>query len=122
MNPTSFGKIAKIKASTGGSFMFPSQVDAQGRPLLLGKVVYLSPSMPDMTASNTAVAFGDLSRFVRREVENSLSLKVFRERYAEYGQVGYQAFWRLDGKLIIPPPSGSPLVQISPVRYITQHS
>lgn len=122
MNPATFGAISKIKASTGGSFMFPSHVDAQGRPLLLGKVVYLSPSMPALSSGNTAVAFGDLARFVRREVESSLVVKMYREKYATSGQVAWEAFWRLDGLLMIPPPSGSPLATISPVRVITQHS
>jgi HK97 family phage major capsid protein len=123
MNPRTFGAISKIQSDTaGGLYKFPVQVDAQGRPLLLGKVVYLSPSMPNLASGQTAVAFGDLSRFVRREVESSLVVKMYREKYATWGQYGWEAFWRLDGLLMIPPPSGSPLSVISPVRVITQHS
>lgn len=45
-----------------------------------------------MTTGQKTVAFGDLSRFIRREVANSLSTKVYFERYAEFGQIGYEAF------------------------------
>ena len=61
--------------------------------------IYLSPSMPAMTTGLKPVAFGDLSRFLRREVRNSLMTKVYVERYAEFGQVGYEGFWRVDGLL-----------------------
>lgn len=123
MNTRTYAAISKIQSETaGGVFMFPAQVDAQGRPLLLGKVLYLSPSMPDLASGQKAVAFGDLSRFVRREVESSLVIKMYREKYATSGQVAWEGFWRLDGLLLIPPPSGSPATVISPVEYITQHS
>jgi HK97 family phage major capsid protein len=123
MNPRTFGAILKIQSETaGGVFMFPAQVDAQGRPLLLGKVVYLSPSMPDLASGQKAVAFGDLSRFIRREVQSSLVVKQYSQKYATSGQVAWEGFWRVDGLLMIPPPSGSPATVISPVEYITQHS
>jgi HK97 family phage major capsid protein len=122
MNPRTFGAISKIQSETaGGVFMFPAQVDAQGRPLLLGKVVYLSPSMPDLASGQKAVAVGDLSRFFRREVESSLVIKQYSQKYATSGMVAWEGFWRVDGLLLVPPPSGSPATVISPVVTITMH-
>lgn len=120
MNPTTWASIMQLKSSTGGSPMVEPEVDAAGRPLLLGRPVLLSPNMPTLAATQKAVAFGDLSQFYRREVEGSLVLQVFRERYIDAGKFAYEAYWRLDGQLALPPAYGSPATQISPVRFITQ--
>ena len=37
--------IHKLKSSTGGAFMFPAAQDADGRQLLMGRRVFVSPSM-----------------------------------------------------------------------------
>ena len=113
MNSTTFLLIQKVKATGGGAYLAPIGVDAEGYPTLFSKRVYLSPSMPAATAGLTPVAFGDLSRFVRREVANSLSTKVFLERFALNAQVGYEGYWRVDGALAVA--ANSPI----PVRYLT---
>ncbi len=113
----------KLKASSGGDYLFPAgQRDLQGRPLLAGFPVYLCPSMPQMVANATPVSFGNHNRFYRRQVRNSLQVRTYVERYAEYGQVAWEVFWRVDGHLMLAPPYGSPLVSQSPVKYLTMHS
>jgi biopolymer transport protein TolQ len=45
-------------------------------------------------------AFGDMSRFVRREVQGSVAIRIYVERYAEFGQVAYEGYLRSDGHLL----------------------
>jgi hypothetical protein len=68
--------------------------------------------MPAATTGLKPILFGDLSAFIRREVEGSYVVKTFHERYAEFAQVGYEAFWRIDGALA----KGATIV---PVMYLT---
>jgi len=52
-----------------------------------------------MATGEKPILFGNLSYFVRREVIGGMQVKVFVERYAEYGQVGYESYFRTDGLL-----------------------
>jgi HK97 family phage major capsid protein len=70
--------------------------------------------MPAMTTGLKSVAYGDLSRFFRREVLGSLTVKTLVERYAEVGQIAYEASWRVDGALA--KAANSPV----PVKYLQQ--
>ena len=54
-----------------------------------------------MTAGLQPVTFGDDRKFVRRQVRDSLGLRVYVELFALYAQVGYEAIWRIDGGLIL---------------------
>ncbi len=99
MNATTLVTLRKLKGSTSGDYLLPFGRNAVGRPTLFDAPIFLSPSMPAMTSGLKPVAFGDLSRFLRREVRRSLVTKAYIERYAEYGQIGYEGLWRVDGKL-----------------------
>jgi HK97 family phage major capsid protein len=114
--------IWKLKASGGGQYLFPQIRDGRGHPLLLGFPIFLSPSMPALGASAKTVTFGDHTRFYRRQVENSLQVKVFVERYATAAQTGYETYLRCDGHLLKAPDFGSPSVSQSPVKYLQMHS
>ncbi|HZQ96550.1 MAG TPA: phage major capsid protein, partial [Candidatus Sulfotelmatobacter sp.] len=110
-----FTSLLKLKASTGGTYLFESAIDSAGRPTLLGFPVYLCPSMPAATAGLKAISFGDHSKFIRREVKGSLAVKTYVERYAELGQVGYEVFYRCDGGLL-------KSASNSPVKYLQMHA
>lgn len=112
MRRSTLTAIRKLKASTGGEYLFPEARDAQGFPLLLGYRVYVSPSMGPLTTGQKPIAFGDHSRFVRRQVRNSLVVKTYVERYAELSQVGFEGYVRSDGALL----KTSTTI---PVKYIT---
>jgi HK97 family phage major capsid protein len=100
MRRSTLTAIRKLKASTGGEYLFPEARDAQGFPLLLGYRVYISPSMGALSTGAKPISFGDHSRFVRRQVRNSLVVKTYVERYAEFGQIGYEGYVRSDGALL----------------------
>ncbi|MGH9636983.1 MAG: phage major capsid protein, partial [Candidatus Angelobacter sp.] len=53
---------------------------------------FFSPSL------DVNICFGDLSRFIRRVA--MVEVKSYAERYAEYGQVGFEGFMRCDGHLL----------------------
>ena len=112
MNYQTWIGILRLKDSAN-RFIF-SLDNAAGR-MLLGWPVYLSPSFPNIAANAQSVTFGDHSKFVRRQVRNSLRIKVLRESYMLYGRYGYLGFLRTDGLLLASSTA-------SPVVYLAQHS
>lgn len=100
MNASVYSAVTKTKATAGGMYLHPPAVDAEGYPVLHGKRVYLCPSMANIAANAKSVAFGDLSMFARRQVRDSLKVKTYFERYVTAGQLGWEAFLRIDGKLV----------------------
>jgi HK97 family phage major capsid protein len=117
----------------GAKYMFHDQtlsflktlLDKFGRPLwtpgikdnepdtLNGYQYVINQSMPQIGASNVTVAFGDWSKFVIRKVKD---LQVLRldERYAEFGQVAYIGFSRVDSNLVD--------AGMHPLNTLQQHS
>jgi predicted phage gp36 major capsid-like protein len=102
-----------------------TRLDKYGRPLwvpavkdgepdtLCGYRYVINQSMPTIAASATTVAFGAFQKFMARKVRD---LQVLRldERYAEYGQVAYIAFSRIDSNLL---DAGT-----HPINVLQQHS
>jgi HK97 family phage major capsid protein len=86
-------------------------VDTQGRPLwaagiaqaapdtLMGYPIVINQSMASMAANAKSVLFGDLSKYIIRDVLN-VQLVRLDERYAEYHQVAFLAYSRHDGDLL----------------------
>ena len=82
--------------------------DSAGNPLwnaeretIFGKPVVTSLAMPALTTGKKAIAFGDLSYYWVIE-RQPLTVKRLSELYSVQGQIGFTAFERLDGKLILP--------------------
>ena len=104
---------------TGAEWMFHDStlkalkklVDGESRPLwapgiavrepdtILSHPYVINQDMPVMEASAKSILFGDLSKYLIRDVTGA-QLLVLRERYADYLQVGFLAFSRHDGDLI----------------------
>ncbi|VVB52209.1 Phage capsid family protein [uncultured archaeon] len=117
----------------GAKYMFHDQtlasikriLDKFGRPLwvpgvaanapdtVLGYQYVINQSMPQIAASNTTVAFGDMKKYIARRVKDLTVMKLV-ERYAELGQVGFVSFARLDANLL---DAGT-----HPVNVLQQHS
>jgi HK97 family phage major capsid protein len=108
--------LRKQTANTAGNFLGMFGRDSSGRKTLFDYPIYESPSMPAIGASAKCVAFGDLSRFIRRQVRDSLTMKTYTEKYATSGGIGWEAFLRCDGKLA--KATNSPL----PIRLLQCHS
>ncbi len=116
MNISTLTALRKLKASTGGAYLIDIDRDATGRVTLFDFPVFISPSMANLGASAKAIGFGDLSRFIRRQVRNSLTVKTFTERYATSGQVGWEGYLRCDGRMAFA--TNSP----RPIRLLQCHS
>jgi HK97 family phage major capsid protein len=102
-----------------GRRMLPTDRDAAGRLTIFEKPVFVSPSMQDIGHSQKPILFGALDRIIVREVTNSLAIKRFSERYAEFAAVSFEGFWRLDCGLQRTQLSRSPVTYSpSPVLYL----
>lgn len=117
----------------GAKYMFHDQtlsalkriIDKFGRPLwtpgigtdvgdtINGYSYVINQSMPQIAASNVTVAFGDLKKYIARRVKDLTVMKLV-ERYADFGEVGFVSFARLDANLI---DAGT-----HPVEVLQQHS
>jgi HK97 family phage major capsid protein len=109
----------RIKPNSG--FMFHDQtlkvlkqlLDKYGRPIwqagigqgvsatILGYPYTINQSLPQIggTGTKSTALFGDMSKFVIRSVRDMSVLRL-DERYADYGQVGFIAFSRVDSNLV----------------------
>ena len=83
--------------------------DAEGHRLLLGRPVAICPSMPDIGAGATPIAFGATGYFITRLVRNSTRITVLEERFAELGQIAYRAQTRANGTLLAVTSTNSPV-------------
>jgi HK97 family phage major capsid protein len=90
-----------------------------GFPLLMGKPVYVSPSIPTMSSSAISILFGAFDYWCTRLVsDDSTRIQVYRETRVEQGLVGLQAFVRADGILSW----NSSNAASAPISYLIQHS
>ncbi len=102
-----------------------TRVDKFGRPLwvpsvkedapdrLAGYEYVINQSIPQISASATTLAFGMWSKFIARKVRD-LSIARLDERFADYGEVAYVGFSRIDSRLV---DAGT-----HPLNVLVQHS
>lgn len=81
---------------SSGNYLWNSSNDT-----IFGKPVLTSPHMPVISAGGKCIAFGDLSYYWIIE-RQPLSIKCLSELYAAFNQIGFSAYERLDGKLVLP--------------------
>jgi HK97 family phage major capsid protein len=100
MRKSTYATLAQIKA-TSGNYVLPTGRDSVGRLTLCGFPCHFSASMGTLSAGSKPIAFGDFNAgFVKRVVANSLLVARFDERYAVYGEVGFQGSLRVSGALV----------------------
>lgn len=66
---------------------------------ILGYPYSINQDVPVMAANAKSILFGNFSRYIVRDVREFTLLRL-QERYAEFGQVGFLAFTRSDGRFI----------------------
>ncbi|HML46168.1 MAG TPA: phage major capsid protein [Clostridia bacterium] len=92
--------MRKLKDNTGNYLWQPSLT--AGQPdMLLGYGLHVSPYMPEATAGKVPVVFGDYSYYWIADRQGRRFQRL-NELYAKNGQVGFLAWQRVDGKLILP--------------------
>lgn len=102
MNDMSVAVISKLKDTTGRPIWVPT-VDMGTPDTVLGFPVAINDDVPVMGASAKSVVFGDLSKYVIRDVANTASLRRFDDSaFALNGQVGFCGWQRSGGNLLDP--------------------
>lgn len=86
-------------ASSQNVPLFVQGLDKDGYGTFGGHRIVINQNMPDWSAGNKAIAFGNFKKYIARQVGEIL-YKRLDERYADVGQVGFLAYHRLDAKLI----------------------
>jgi len=100
-------------------------LDKYGRPLwvpglavnapdtILGYEYVINQSMPQIAAAANTVLFGSLQKFIMRKVRD-LSVLRLDERFADFGEVAFIAFSRIDSNLVD--------AGVHPIGYLSMHS
>ena len=102
--------LRKLKDGEG-RYLWQPGAPQGGVPNMIGQYPYtINDDMATMAASAKAILFGQLSRYIIRDV-TGWTLMRFNEKYGEYLQVAFTGFSRHDGNLI---DAGS-----NPVKLIT---
>jgi len=121
----SYRKSARYMLHDNTLGVLKRMLDKFGRPLWVPSVAVGEPStingykysinqhMPQIAPSNTTLVFGDFSKFTIRRV-SSMSVRRLAERYAEFDEVGFLAFERVDSNLL---DAGT-----HPLNVLVQHS
>lgn len=97
MNPETFTAV-KLLTDTNGRPLLEPDVTQAFPYRLLGKPVYLSDSMPKVSAGAKSVLYGDYSGLSVNFREN-IGIDVLREKYATQHAVGINAWFEFDSKV-----------------------
>jgi HK97 family phage major capsid protein len=98
MSDTALAAIRKLKDTTN-QYLWQPSMQAGVPDSLFGYPIEINPDMPAMTTGLKPIAFGDFNEgYLIREVRGFQVLRL-DERYADYLQVGFLGFSRLDGQV-----------------------
>lgn len=92
-------KLRDGESATTGNYLWQPGLQAGVPDRLLGRVVNINQDMPDTTAGNKAVLFGDLSKYKVRLAGQTRSRRLV-ELFADTDQEGFVSFMRADGDLV----------------------
>lgn len=101
MANATLGAVRKLKDPATGVYLFdvnaPAGTGASGS--LLGRPVFVDPTVPAVALSAKSVLFGDVSRYWVRSVRG---LRFERSDHAAWStdQIDFRAVWRADGNLV----------------------
>lgn len=95
---TTLKAIKKLKDSQDRPLWLPG-IALKEPDTILSKPYTINQHMPVMAADAKSVLFGDFSKYMIRD-SRDVNLIVFREKYADYLQVGFLSFSRHDGDLL----------------------
>ena len=110
MNDTSYQMTRKAVDSVGN----PLLKVIKDKETLMGKPVYVCPSLPEYNpslgtqAAGSFCAFGDLSHLFVRVSRLTVSRSTQAQGYAEYGKALYRGIMRADAKVFDPTNGGVP--------------
>lgn len=105
MHDTSVRALRKIKDAQNRPIFVPGyEADALingGAPdRLMGRPIYINQDMPVMAASAKSILFGQLSKYVIRDVMDLTLFRMTDSAFTLNGQIGFVAFMRAGGNLV----------------------
>lgn len=101
MNDSIIKVIRKFKQSSNDQYLWQPGMQAGEPDRLLGRPVYATTGAPSSIAAATrVVAFGDMSYYWIAD-RGARVIQRLNELYAGNGQVGFRAYERHDGKLLV---------------------
>lgn len=100
MNPKTKNMLNKMK-DLDGNYLLQRDLTKGFGYTILGHQVYESDQMPEATAGNKAIIFGDISGLYVKVAPNP-QLQVLREKYADEHALGVVAWIETDSKIVEP--------------------
>lgn len=97
MSPATRDYIRTLKSQTGYFLLNPDMTAPFGWNLL-GKPVYVSDNMPDITAGKDVIYYGDM-RGLATNFSEEITIEVLRERYADEHAIGVLGWFEFDAKV-----------------------
>ncbi|MBA7614376.1 hypothetical protein ES703_21640 [subsurface metagenome] len=101
MNDVTLAIVRKFKSATEELYIFTDPI--AGDPAkLAGYPIVSCPDMPDIAEEAYPIVFGDMRKAYMIVDRIAFAIQELRERYAEYGMVGFIARKRVDGQVVLP--------------------
>jgi HK97 family phage major capsid protein len=102
MNDSTRKELMKIKTGVASDkrYLYQSDLANAAEPTLFGRPVLSASDMPAIATGTNVVAFGDFSYYYIAD-KPGISVQRLNELYAANGNVGFRAFRRTDGELIL---------------------
>lgn len=97
MSPATRDAIRSLKDEVG-RYLLQDDISLPFGKSLLGKPIYVSDNMPEMTAGANAIYYGDMTGLATKFSED-LSIQVLREKYATMHAVGVVGWIEFDSKV-----------------------
>ena len=97
MNPKTRDALRTLKDDVG-RYLLNDDISAPFGKTLLGKPVYVSDNMPEITADTTAIYYGDMSGLATKFSEE-MSIEVYRELYGAQHAIGVVGWVEFDAKV-----------------------
>ena len=94
MSPATRTAIRELKDNYG-RYLLQDDISLPFGKSLLGKPVYVSDNMPEMTAGNRAIYYGDMTGLATKFSED-INIQVLREKYATQHAVGVVGWLEFD--------------------------
>lgn len=99
MNDATVKAVRKLK-DTSNDYLWQPGLQAGQPDRLLGRPVYAASAMPQIGTTNVSIVFGDLSYYWIAQ-RQGIVFQRLAEKYADVGQVGFRAYERVDGLLVL---------------------
>lgn len=97
MSPATRTALRLLKG-TDGHYMLQDDITSEFGSTLLGKPVYVSDNMPDMSSDSTAIYYGDMTGLAVKFSED-ISTQILREKYADEHATGIVSWFEFDSKV-----------------------